>query len=130
MRKLALLTTAFLFMAGPAFAFDTLNVTDTAKGVAEGKLLLIDIRTPQEWAETGVAGPATPLDMTDPGFMSKLEELMAANAGKEPAFICRSGNRSGQLVQALEQVGMSNVATVAGGTRDWIGAGLPLRKVD
>lgn len=132
--RLAALFTAALLAIAPAFAAERLQPADIAAQVDAGKAVLIDIRSPAEWAETGVAAPATTIDMTAPDFMDKLQDVVKANPGKRLAFICRSSNRSGQLTQALEeQAGMTDLIDVAGGMlgkgsdAGWIAAGLPVR---
>jgi rhodanese-related sulfurtransferase len=39
---------------------------------------------------------------------------------EEVIIYCRSGNRSGQACQILEQVGFKNTVNVTGGMLDWV----------
>ncbi len=133
MRLAPLLTAALLFIS-PAFAAERMSPQDVAAEIAAGKAVLVDVRTPEEWAETGVAKDATPIDMTSPSFMNEVHKLAGDNPGKRLAFICRSGNRSGQVTQALEaQTDLADLIDVAGGMLGkgadigWIAAGLPVR---
>jgi rhodanese-related sulfurtransferase len=133
MRLAPLLTAALLFIS-PAFAAERMSPQDVAAEIAAGKAVLVDVRTPEEWAETGVATAATPIDMTSPTFMDELQKLLASNPGKRLALICRSSNRSSQLAHLLEtQSGLSDLIDVAGGMLGkgadigWIAAGLPVR---
>lgn len=125
---------AALAFSLPAFAVELMQPKAVAAQIEAGKVALVDIRTPAEWAETGVATPATPIDMTSPDFIPALKKLIAANPDKRLAFICRSGNRSGQLTQALEQAGLKDVIDVAGGMaggaagKGWIAEGLPVKR--
>jgi phage shock protein E len=69
---------------------------------------LVDVRTPQEFAEGNVSGSVNiPLD-TVPTQLTKFK-----NKNNIVVF-CRSGNRSGQAKTILEQNGFANV--VNGGT--------------
>ena len=52
---------------------------EAAKLSSDKKILLIDIRRPEEWAETGVAENAHKLDMTDELFLSKLSKITGGN---------------------------------------------------
>ena len=73
-----------------ASAQDTpLNMTpvEAAKLVADKKAILIDIRTPEEWKETGVAEGAHRLDMNDPMFTAKLSKLVEGDRTKPVALI-------------------------------------------
>jgi 3-mercaptopyruvate sulfurtransferase SseA len=61
MRSVILVSLLFLVgYAGCLRAADTSVVApaEAAKRVADGKAVLIDVREPAEWAETGVAAPA------------------------------------------------------------------------
>lgn len=131
--RIAAFATA-LMLALPGFAAEMMTPRQVHDAAVAGTVALIDIRTPQEWAETGIADVATPIDMTAPTFIDELKKAMAANPGKRLAFICRSGNRSGQLVAALEQAGLKDIIDVAGGmggngaVPGWIADGLPVKK--
>ncbi|MDQ2091500.1 rhodanese-like domain-containing protein [Marimonas arenosa] len=96
------------------------------------EITLIDIRTPEEWAQTGVPDGALALDMTkQESFLEALVALRAADAAKPIALICRTGNRSGFIVKALAKQGFPGLVDVAegiaGGPRGkgWLPRGLP-----
>lgn len=103
---------------------------------AAGEILLVDIRTPEEWRASGVAAPAHPLDMRDPAFPAKLQALMAANPGRPVALICATGGRSGFASGKLAEYGMSGVIDVSEGMfgsaagPGWLKRGLPVRPHD
>lgn len=134
MRRLLAALALTLVAALPALAVEKMTPRQVASEIDAGRVALIDIRTPKEWAETGVATPATLIDMTAKDFVPKLKEALAANPGKQLAFICRTGNRSNQLTTMLEQAGLKDVIDVTGGMagkggqKGWIAEGLPLRK--
>lgn len=105
-----------------------ISAADAAKRVAEGKAVLVDVREPTEWVETGVAAPAVLLPKSEfdngltgdwPGFLEKVGD-------REIIAYCRSGKRSGAVTAALEARG-HKVAN-AGAFTDWQQAGLPTRK--
>jgi rhodanese-related sulfurtransferase len=85
----------------------------------DDSVVLLDVRTQQEWDEDGHSPDATliPLDQ----LQSRLGEL---DADEPIMVICRSGNRSAAAVDFLRQNGFSNVADVEGGMRNWAAAGL------
>ncbi len=106
-----------------------LTPTDATKRVEEGKAVLVDVREPKEWAETGVAAPAVLLPKSDyDGAQKQWKEFLANVGSKQVILYCRSGHRAGVIGTALAGKGV-NVAN-AGGMKDWIAAGLPLRKYD
>jgi rhodanese-related sulfurtransferase len=100
-----------------------------------GKLVLIDVRTPQEWRETGVPASAHAVTMhQDPKvFLDTLAKLTGGDKSKAIAIICRTGNRTTSLQGQLKQVGFTNVLNVVEGVvggrngPGWQKAGLPMR---
>jgi rhodanese-related sulfurtransferase len=98
-----------------------------AQQVAAGQAVLIDVREPAEWNETGVAGPAVLLPMSDfKGDQKLWKPFLAAHPGQPLILYCRSGHRAGVVGAQLAAHGRS-VAN-AGGFKDWQAAGLPTRK--
>ncbi|QIK36845.1 rhodanese-like domain-containing protein [Caldichromatium japonicum] len=99
-----------------------------------GELTLIDIRTPPEWRETGVPVGAKRLDMTDPRFLDRLLELIKGDKSAPIALICRTGNRSGYVVQQLQRLGFSQIYDIPEGMAGsragpgWLRRGLPIEK--
>lgn len=134
MRKWLGMLASLLIVPSEALAVTDINPADAAARIESGEIVLIDIRTPPEWAQTGIAVPAYPLDMTNPQFLADLQALLAANPGKAPAFICRTGNRSDWLTTELEKRGLENTFNVIEGMAGskagpgWIARGLPIRK--
>ena len=121
----------FLFSAAAVSAADVAKVTpqDAAARVAANTAVLVDVREPAEWAETGVAASAVLLPKSDFDGAQKLwAGFLAQNGGKEVILYCRSGKRAGILGAALAAKGLK-VAN-AGGFADWAAAGLPTRKVE
>ena len=129
--KLPLLLSILLASIMTLSAAEVPKITpaEAAQRVKDGKAVLVDVREPSEWAETGVAAPAVLLPMSDLQGERKLwQPFLDQNAGKEILLYCRSGNRSGQVAAKLAQEGQT-VATV-GGFKEWTDAGLPTRKVE
>jgi rhodanese-related sulfurtransferase len=111
------------------FSAEVASITpgEAAKLVAEGKAVLVDVREPSEWAETGVAAPALllPKSEFDAGLIGEWKDFLAKAGGKEIILYCRSGKRSGTVAAALAAKG--NKVANAGGFKDWQAAGLPTR---
>jgi len=107
----------------------TIAPAEAAQRVADGKAVLIDVREPKEWAETGVAAPAALLPLSDlNGDRKQWKEFLEKNRDKELILYCRSGSRSGRAAKLLAEEGYRTLN--AGGFQDWQAAGLPTRKVD
>jgi len=98
-----------------------------------GEIVLVDIRRPEEWAETGIADVALTADMTSAGFIETLLDIRDQNPDVPLALICRTGNRSGYVTGELYKAGMTNVIDVVEGMAGsrigpgWKVRGLPVR---
>ena len=102
---------------------------DAAKLVASGQAVLVDVREPAEWADTGVAAPAVLLAKSDfDGARKQWAPFLAGVGDKTVILYCRSGHRAGVVGAALAEKGLKVVN--AGGLKDWQAAGLPVRKAD
>jgi rhodanese-related sulfurtransferase len=134
-RRSILLSLAALVLVGPASAqsaLPSLSVREAHEGAKAGRLVLVDIRTPEEWADTGVPEGAIKLDMTGSGFDVRLAALKLDHPGKPIALICRTGNRSATLQRTLAARGWKNLVDVRGGLlgtpkdKGWLAEGLPV----
>lgn len=94
------------------------NVTDVPEGAQ-----LIDVREPDEFGEGHAAGAVNiPLSV----FVARADEI---DPDQDIYLICRSGGRSAQAGEYLEQArGWDGVHNVAGGTIEWLERGLPAEK--
>jgi len=128
-RKLAAL---FLATALAALAADVARISPVAaaKLVADGQALLVDVREPAEWLQTGVATPAVLLPQSDFEHDQFEWKPFLDKAGKAKTLIlyCRSGRRAEMIGAALIEKGYQVVN--AGGLQDWTQAGLPTRQID
>ncbi len=101
-----------------------------------GEIVLVDIRTPEEWRETGVPASAHAITMNQQptAFLNALATVAGTDKSKPIALICRTGNRSAHLAAELRKAGFTNIFDVAEGVAGgrngsgWLRAGLPLRK--
>ena len=97
------------------------EVTQAAKLQQQG-VFLLDVGEPYEFAEVHAKG-ATLVPL---GHLSERLNELQAYKNKPIAVICRSGRRSAQGVQILQQAGFTQVTNVIGGTTAWESAGLPV----
>jgi len=101
---------------------------EAAQLVAAGAVL-IDVREPAEWKESGVADPALLLPMSDfNGAQAEWKAILDGAKDKTLVLYCRSGGRAGRIGAALAEKGFKVVN--AGAFKDWQAAGLPVRKVE
>lgn len=114
---------------------DVLDPRTAHAKALDGEIVLVDIRTPQEWADTGIPASAYAVTMNqDPQtLLGILSTLLDGDPSKPLALICRSGNRSANLANQLRGVGFSHVIDVAEGVEGgrfgpgWLNAALPVR---
>lgn len=135
LRPFAALCATLLIFGGTQAAGPTLDPAQAYDQANAGKLTLIDIRTPSEWEQTGVAPIAHRIDMQDPagpdGFADKVLAELHGDRTAPVALICRSGNRSGRMQKELSRRGFTNVYSVQEGMSGssagpgWIERGLP-----
>ena len=133
MSRRALLTGAAVFLCvaplraqSPAAALTARQARD---GLAGGTLVLIDIRTPGEWADTGVPQGAIRLDAEGAGFEVRLAGIRLDNRGKRVALIDRTGGLATSVQQKLSQRGWRDLLTVRGGMLGpggWMAEKLPV----
>ena len=121
-----------LFIAAAQAGDLDLGPQEALTKIRSGELLLIDIRTPSEWRQTGVAPQAHRIDMTDPAFVERLLQDMDGDKATPIALICRTGNRSGSVQKQLQRLGFSQVHNIPEGMAGsragpgWIRRGLPV----
>lgn len=126
---------ASLLAAGAAISAGEgdLSVSDVAREAAAGRLLLVDIRTPQEWRETGYPQGAQRVDwhQGEAAFRERMLALVKGDRNLPVALICRTGNRSAQAQASLRAAGFTQVYNVPAGMATgagWLRAGLPLSR--
>jgi len=95
-----------------------LTPEDVAKGMAEGRYLLVDVREPNEVAvEAYPGGVVVPLSTFNPAAIPD-------PAGKQVVFACRSGKRSVTASLAAQAAGLAYDKHLVGGMLGWKAAGL------
>jgi rhodanese-related sulfurtransferase len=92
---------------------------EVARGIAEGKILLVDVREPNETAlERYPEAFYLPMSQFDPSAIPDPQ-------GRRVVFACRSGNRSVTASLMAQAAGLAFNAHLAGGLKAWKSAGLP-----
>lgn len=120
----------------PASAGEAMTPQEAHEKAMKGEVVLVDVRTPDEWKQTGLpaSGHAITMHQQGPEFLRQLDAALGGDRTKPLAVICRTGNRTGSLVGPLEKAGYTRVIDVKEGMvggrygQGWIKSGLPLRK--
>lgn len=87
---------------------------------------LLDVRTPEEYAEGHIAG-AVNIDVQSDDF----QQLAEKELSKDSTILvyCRSGRRSLDAAEILTRLGY-RVVNLKGGILDWQASGLPVTTTD
>ena len=126
----------YMLMANRSADYLELTAPEAQHRVVAGELTLIDIRTPEEWRQTGVPRDAKLVNMVHPGgaegFVSEILGQVGGDTAAPIALICRTGNRTTQVQRLLVARGFSQVYNVTEGMvgssagPGWLKRGLPI----
>jgi rhodanese-related sulfurtransferase len=128
-------TIAFLLAAAiTAHAEPDISAPQAFERAKEGKLLIIDVRTPEEWRETGVIPAARRVDFyRGPQVMLKsVLEMVGGDKNAPIAVVCHSGSRSSEAQRFLQAQGFTKVYNLKEGMAGsaagpgWLNRQLPL----
>ena len=99
------------------------NVADVKRCMDAGeKFLLVDTREDTEWANGHVAGAVH----MGRGIIERDIEAKVPDTSTKLILYCGGGFRSALVAESLQKMGYTNVASMAGGWRDWNAKGGPV----
>ncbi len=119
-------------------AVDSRNITgaEALARAKRGEVTIIDVRSPQEWKQTGVPAGARPVSIHDPGgiegFVRAMTRSVNGQLDTPIALICARGNRSTRALSALQAAGFTQVLNIKEGMlgsangSGWLAQDLPL----
>lgn len=102
------------------------SVDDALRRMRDGNATLIDVREESEW-EAGHARGAIHLSK---GVIERDIEKVVPNSRAEVILYCGGGFRSALATRALQEMGYTNVWSLAGGWRAWESGGAPVDRED
>ena len=108
--------------SGGTSATEDVNVQGFAEVIKDPSIMIIDVRTPEEFAQGHIAGSIN-IDVSSSDFIAQVSEL---DKTKTYAVYCRSGNRSDVATSEMEKLGFTSLYNMTGGAIDWSAAGFPL----
>ena len=116
-------------------AFETVSSETFASSRSD--TLLIDVREPAEWDQTGAPAGASLISGSRSDFVDAVLEATGGDKTKPVAVICRSGSRSVRAAEKLTAAGFSRVTNVGDGMvgregigKGWLSADLPLARTE
>ena len=120
-----ILSILFLFNTTHA-SVGNLQAEQVSQSIEQG-VTIIDIRTPEEWKETGTIKNAHRIMFFDQkgrplidDFMSQFNKIVT-HKDQKVILVCRSGNRTGMVSKFLdEKLGYTHVSHLARGMKQWI----------
>ena len=99
---------------------ETLEASEVSQLLHAGKILLIDVREPSEYASERIAGALLyPLSTFD-------ASLLPDDGPRRVVFHCGSGKRSLTAAERRLGAGQQHAAHMGGGIAAWKAAGLPV----
>jgi len=134
--SLYLVLLAWLGFMSSAFAQENdISAAQAHEWASKGEVILIDVRSKDEWEQTGLAINSHPISMHQKGGIPKLKEdllaLLKGDKSQAIALICAGGHRSGRVQDYLKSQGFEVIYNVKDGmvsgwfSQGWIDQGLP-----
>ena len=122
------------FMATPALAEPGNLPADSAwQMVQRGDIVVLDVRTPTEWAMTGLPRDSHGINVKDRDFVAQARGAVLGDLDHPIAVICRTGQRSSEAASVLEKAGFTHVFDIKegmlgkeGAGDGWLKRGLPV----
>lgn len=117
--NLAAAIVVMLAMSAPAIAADVIDSKAALAGVSAGEMVLMDVRSPQEWRETGLPKGAKAVTIHGPdgmkGFVADATRAVKGRKDQPIALICARGWRSYRAANALREAGFTKIINVREG---------------
>jgi rhodanese-related sulfurtransferase len=109
-----------VFLIGKANSSSPLISVSQALDKYQAGAFILDVRTSEEWNQGHIPGSILiPLDQ----LSGRLSEVPR---DRDVVVVCRTGSRSLQGLQILQQAGFTRVASMTGGMVAWQAAGNPV----
>lgn len=111
--------------SGPSIAtVEHVNAAQAAAWLAESNAVILDIRTPAEFAGGHLVN-ARNIDFHAPDFEARIAQL-----DRDTPYLvhCASGGRSKSSLPLFKKLGFTRIHHLDGGYRSWAGAGLATEK--
>ena len=110
----------------PTPIIENINPEEAYDLIQENKdnpdFMILDVRTPGEFASEHIEN-AINLNYYSETFRDDLDKL---DRGKTYVIYCRSGGRSGNALNIMEELGFMEVYNIVGGISSWKAKGLPV----
>ena len=136
LRSILIVLAVALAIAPAAAQEGVISAPEAQALIGNGRAILIDIRTPEEWRATGLPAGAKRADASQKdgpaGFLHDVLEITADKRDVTLVLICRTGNRTARARAFLLSKGFAEVFHVKEGVAGseagpgWFKRGLPV----
>ena len=100
------------------------KIIDDSAAKKDGKVVVLDIRTPDEFKSGHIAG-AVNVDFKEKDFTDKVAKL---DKSKTYVVHCQAGGRSTKSLETFKKLGFKAIVHLDDGFGGWEKAGLPVEK--
>lgn len=121
---LLVVAVALFFFSQNVISSETADIQAAKDNIEEGKAIVIDVRTKDEYAEGHLEKAKYNWDVMSGEFQKNIDSL---DKDQTYYLYCRSGNRSGKATSIMKENGFENVHNI-GGYQDLVDAGLESSK--
>jgi len=109
----------------PQEPFKRIGIDEAKQLMAEGKVRVVDVRNPDEWA-AGHIPEATHIPL--PIIINNPDSNLAGDFEQPQLFVCAVGERSAIACEVAAMMGYKTVYNLTGGTTEWIRSGNPVSR--
>ena len=138
--KMIVWLTTFVFIllaATLARADGIVSAPVAALSATKGGVTIVDVRSPREWRQTGVATGARMVTIHNPkgikAFVAAMTSAVGGDTARPVALICAAGVRSARAVRILTAAGFTKLKNISEGMLGrpdagpgWLKRGLPV----
>lgn len=96
--------------------YRVLSVADYKKEMQDSNVLIVDVRTPQEYGNGHIEG-AINVNVLDTNFPAEVKAKV--EMGKQVMIYCRSGKRSARASRIMKDLGYPVIYDLKGGYLAW-----------
>jgi len=107
----------------PQEPFKRIGIDEAKQLIAEGKIRVVDVRNPDEWAAGHIpVAEHIPL----PQILNNPNATLEGNLEQPQLFVCAVGERSAVACEVAAMLGYKEIYNLSGGTTAWVKAGNPV----
>ncbi len=103
--------------SGVSAAENIISAPDARAAALTGSVIIIDVRSPREWRQTGVPSGARTVTIHNrnglKAFIAQMAKAVGGDNSKPIALICAAGARSARALKILTAAGFTQIQNVS-----------------